>query len=328
MNGILIVNKPAGCTSHDVVKNVKKIFNEKVGHTGTLDPMATGVLPLLIGKGTLCSKYLINHDKTYRVVLELGKKTDTADREGNVIEEVEVQRGGKEFTGNKAEGTFVLPRQENMDTENVKAVLASFVGKQMQTPPMYSAIKVKGKKLYEYARKGIQVEVKPREIEIYKIELLGIHNASTKKGNSQSADAQKYKVNFQGDDAQNHGVQIEFKVDCSKGTYIRSLCEDIAKKLGTVGFMAELERLRVGEFDIKNAVEIKDIKPSSLISIEELFKNAKSVELDENKLNKFLNGVKIKCTQKENGPCKVYCNDKFVGIGVQESGKIKRDIII
>ena len=283
MNGIIVVNKPAGCTSHDVVKEVKKIFNEKVGHTGTLDPMATGVLPLLIGKGTLCSKYLINHDKTYRVVLELGKKTDTADREGNIIEETAVP-------------------DESLDVAFVKTVLKSFEGKQMQTPPMYSAIKVNGKKLYEYARKGIKVEVKPREIEIYKIELININKDN---------------------------AQIEFKVDCSKGTYIRSLCEDIAVKLNTIGFMAELERLKVGEFDIEHAVKIKDIKPSNLISIEELFKDVPNIELNENRLKQFLNGMKIKFDEKKtNGPYKVYCNDKFVGIGIQKSGILRRDIVI
>lgn len=133
MNGIILVNKPKDWTSHDIVNKVKKILNEKVGHTGTLDPMATGVLPLLVGKGTLCSKYLINHDKTYKVKLELGKKTDTADSEGNVIE--------KHIVTNNM-----------LNEEFVKETLNKFLGKQEQIPPIYSAIKVNGKKLYEYAR--------------------------------------------------------------------------------------------------------------------------------------------------------------------------------
>lgn len=188
MDGIIIINKPKNCTSHDIVHKAKKITGKKVGHTGTLDPMATGVLPLLIGKGTLCSKYLIQHDKIYEVQLTLGIKTDTADIEGKIIEEKEVKKS-----------TFEL--------EKVEKVLKTFLGKQQQTPPVYSAIKVKGKKLYEYARQGKTVEVKPREIEIYKVNLIKIN------------EEQK---------------QIEFQVHCSKGTYIRSLCEDIAKKLGTV----------------------------------------------------------------------------------------------
>jgi tRNA pseudouridine55 synthase len=190
MDGIIIINKPQNCTSHDVVYKVKKIFNQKVGHTGTLDPMATGVLPLLVGKGTLCSKYLINHDKTYEVELELGKKTDTGDIEGNIVEEKEIDIN-------------------ILNSENVEETLKTFLGKQEQMPPMYSAIKVKGKKLYEYARKGQKVEVEPRKIEIFEIELLNIDKIS--------------KI-------------VQFKVHCSKGTYIRSLCEDIAERLGTIRF--------------------------------------------------------------------------------------------
>mgnify|MGYP004541651355 FL=1 len=185
MDGIILINKPKEWTSHDIVNKVKKILNEKVGHTGTLDPMATGVLPLLVGKGTLCSKYLINHNKTYKVKLELGKKTDTADTEGKIVEE-------KEVTNKMLEKTVI------------KEVLNKFLGKQEQIPPIYSAIKVNGKKLYEYARKGQTVEIKPRQIEIYSIELLSIDK--------------KLK-------------QIEFEVSCSKGTYIRSLCEDIGNKI-------------------------------------------------------------------------------------------------
>ena len=185
MDGIILINKPKEWTSHDIVNKVKKILNEKVGHTGTLDPMATGVLPLLVGKGTLCSKYLINHNKTYKVKLELGKKTDTADTEGKIVEE-------KEVTHKMLEKTVI------------KEVLNKFLGKQEQIPPIYSAIKVNGKKLYEYARKGQTVKIKPRQIEIYSIELLSIDK--------------KLK-------------QIEFEVSCSKGTYIRSLCEDIGNKL-------------------------------------------------------------------------------------------------
>ncbi len=148
----MIINKPKNCTSHDIVRKAKKIFNEKVGHTGTLDPMATGVLPLLIGKGTLCSKYLIHHDKVYDVALTLGAKTDTADSEGSVIEEKKIP-------------------EEVFQKEKLEEVFQTFLGKQEQIPPMYSAIKVKGKKLYEYARKGQKVEIEPRQIEIYQMEL-------------------------------------------------------------------------------------------------------------------------------------------------------------
>ena len=145
MDGIIVVNKPKGCTSHDVVSKVRWIVKEKVGHTGTLDPLATGVLPLLIGKGTLCSKYLIDHDKEYEVSLKLGVATDTMDAEGKVPKEKEVD-------------------DSILEKSNVEKILSSFVGKQEQEPPMYSAIKVAGKKLYEYARMGEKIEVPKRNI--------------------------------------------------------------------------------------------------------------------------------------------------------------------
>ena len=214
MNGIILINKEKGCTSHDVVYKVKKLTNSKVGHTGTLDPNATGVLPLLIGEATKISKYLINHDKEYEVVLELGKKTSTADVEGEVIEEKAVSA-------------------KSLEEQYVKEILKTFIGKQEQTPPIYSAIKINGKKLYEYARKGQEVKLEPRQIEIYDIELLNINK--TEK-------------------------QISFRVQCSKGTYIRSLCEDIAEKLGTVGLMKELKRTVVGDFKIENAITVEKLK--------------------------------------------------------------------
>ena len=286
MNGIIIINKPKGCTSHDIVYKAKRIFNEKVGHTGTLDPNATGVLPLLIGKGTEISKYLINHDKTYEAILQLGEKKDTADSEGKTIEEQNVT-------------------SEMLSEVNVKKVLQSFEGHQEQIPPMYSAIKVNGKKLYEYARKGQTVELKPRKIEIYKMELLNI-------------------------DIQNK--TIEFRVACSKGTYIRTLCENIAERIGTVGYMKELKRTRVGEFKIEDAITIQELEDSKnklekFITLEKFFENSKNILLDDRKIKLFLNGVKLTCNY-ENGIYKIYHNDKFIGTGIVENNLLKRDIII
>ena len=156
MDGIILINKEKKYTSHDVVAKVKKILKVKVGHTGTLDPNATGILPLLLGNATKISKYLINHNKEYIAELKLGVKTDTADGEGKVIAEKQVN----------LEEIF-----ENIN-ESIQQILNSFVGKTLQKPPMYSAIKVNGKKLYEYARKNEKVEVKSRQIEIYKMELI------------------------------------------------------------------------------------------------------------------------------------------------------------
>lgn len=291
MNGILIINKEKGCTSHDIVYKVKKIFNEKVGHTGTLDPLAEGVLPILIGKGTLCSKYLINHDKKYVVNLELGQKTETADLEGKIIEEKKIP-------------------DKSLTQSKIEKVLKSFIGKQQQMPPIYSAIKVNGKKLYEYARKGQNVEIKPREIEIYDIKLINI-------------DAQK--------------KQIQFEVFCGKGTYIRSLCEDIAEKLETVGYMESLKRIQVGDFKIEESSKIQELEEnkedtkyleSKIISVEEIFKNKEKIKLDDKKMQLFLNGVKITQNQ-ENDIYRIYDkNEKFIGIGIVQDKLLKRDIIL
>lgn len=286
MDGIIVVNKEKGCTSHDLVSKVKKIVKEKVGHTGTLDPLATGVLPLLIGKGTLCSKYLINHNKEYIAVLKLGVSTDTIDSEGKVLEEKEVDSSILEKT-------------------NAEKILSGFVGKQIQEPPIYSAIKVNGKKLYEYARKGESVEIPKREIEIYDMELRGINKIEN---------------------------EIEFKVKCSKGTYIRSLCFDLAKKLGTIGYMKDLKRLKVGEFSIENSITIneqttKEDIEKNIITIEELFKNKEKIELDTKKLILFLNGVKLNYNNK-NEVYRIYSSNKFIGLGTIKNNILKRDIII
>lgn len=284
MDGIIIINKPKGCTSHDIVHKAKKIFNEKVGHTGTLDPMATGVLPLLIGKGTLCSKYLIEHDKIYKAKIQLGIKTDTADQEGNIIEKLQVD-------------------DSIFNIEKIKNVLKNMIGKIEQTPPIYSAIKVKGKKLYEYARKGEKVEIPKRKITIYNIELTNI-------------------------DPKNK--TIEFKVHCSKGTYIRSLCEDISAKLGTIGYMASLQRVKVGRFSIENSITIDDLEndiKDYFISIEKLFENEPSIELNNRKLELFLNGVKL-THELNDGVYKIYNNNKFIGLGTVKNNLLKRDVII
>lgn len=289
MNGILIVNKPKQYTSHDVVAKVKKICGEKVGHTGTLDPMATGVLPLLIGQGTKLSKYLISHDKIYVSTIQLGKKTDTLDSEGNIIEE-------------KAVDIKLLNK------ENVQKVLDFQKGKQTQTPPIYSAIKVNGKKLYEYARKGVEVEIPKRKIEIYNIELLNIN--------------EKDKT-------------IEFKVHCSKGTYIRTLCENIAENLGTIGYMKELNRVQVGQFNLSQSVTVEELEQNRenekfwnqhLITIQKFFENYPIIDLKKEKLNLFLNGVQL-TNNNNDGLYQVKVNNTIIGIGNIKNKLLKREII-
>lgn len=289
MDGIIVINKLKKYTSHDVVARVKKILDvSKVGHIGTLDPNATGVLPILLGKGTRLSKYLINHDKKYVSVLKLGEKRDTADSEGLVIEEKEVT-------------------SENLNVENIKQIFKSMVGKQKQIPPIYSAIKVNGKKLYEYAREGKNITVPEREIVIYDLRLLNI------KGN-----------------------EIIFEVKCSKGTYIRTLCEDIAKRLNTVGYMKELQRVTVGEFDIKNSITLDELEKNKnnidflekkIIKFEELVINKDIINLSDKRLRLFLNGVNLNVNTKDE-VYRIYYNDKFIGTGTVKNKLLKRDIIL
>ena len=290
MDGIIVVNKGKGCTSHDVVYKVKKLFGKKVGHTGTLDPNATGVLPILIGKGTELSQFLINHDKKYIATIQLGKKTDTGDVEGNVIDEKDVD-------------------VSILNDEYVNNVLKSLIGKQKQVPPMYSAIKINGKKLYEYARSGKTVDVPEREIEIYGLNLLSI-------------------------DKENK--LLVYEICCSKGTYVRTVCEKISEALGTVGYMKDLQRTMVGNFKIEDSITVddlynnadnKDFFEKKVISIEKFFYNNEKEILQDKDIKRFLNGVMI--DTKYNGLIRIYDqNKKFIGIGESNNGKLKRKIIL
>lgn len=291
MDGIINIYKPKEWTSHDIVAKIKRITGEKVGHTGTLDPLAQGVLPILIGKGTQCSKYLVNHNKKYRVELKLGKRTETLDAEGKIIEEKEIPQ-------------HML---EQSNKSNIEKILKTFEGEIEQKPPIYSAIKVKGKKLYEYARKGQEVEIPTRKITIYSIELKQI----------------KKEENI-----------IIFDVSCSKGTYIRTLCEDIAKKLNTIGYMQNLLRIQVGEFNIKDSItltmenktDLENIE-KNIITIEKIFSKYPKVNIEQSKIKHFLNGVKI--TQNlEDGIYRIYTNNKFIGTGTIKEKLLKRDIIV
>lgn len=290
MDGILIINKPKNYTSNDIVNKVKKLLKTKVGHTGTLDPNATGVLPLLLGKGTKFSKYLINHDKKYIATLKLGIKTSTADVEGDILEQKDVS-------------------PELLNESSINEILKSMEGKQTQTPPIYSAIKVKGKKLYEYARQNKDVEIPTREICIYSLKLVNINKEEN---------------------------EISFEVECSKGTYIRTLCEDIAEKMGTIGFMKELNRLKVGDFSIDQAISLETLErnkdnenwlKNNMISLEKLLKENKKIYLESKDIKRFFNGIKIHVNE-EDGIYSIYLKDEFLGSGEVENNNLKRDVII
>ncbi len=210
IHGVINIHKEKGFTSHDVVAKLRGILGQKkIGHTGTLDPDATGVLPVCLGKATKLCDMLTDKSKTYETVLLLGKTTDTQDISGEMI----------------AEGSI-----EALSEESVKACIHSFVGAYDQIPPMYSALKINGKKLYELARQGIEVERKARPVEIHEIRILEMDLP-----------------------------RVRMEVSCSKGTYIRTLCHDIGQKLGCGGCMEELVRTRVSRFTLEDAMTLDEV---------------------------------------------------------------------
>lgn len=250
MDGIILINKPAGMTSHDVVNKLRKILHtKKVGHCGTLDPDATGVLVVCINKATKVLQFLTSESKEYVAILNLGVSTDTYDASGKVLETKEYQK---------------------IDDDKIIACLKSFIGKQEQKPPLYSAIKIKGKKLYEYARSGENVEVPTRVVTIDYIDVLEI------------------KENL-----------IKFKVGCSKGTYIRSLCFDIAAKLGYPGHMQDLIRTKSGKFTLNDCFTLEEIEAGKFncLSIETALSDFKQLEVEDE--NIVYHGKKIKSDLNE-----------------------------
>ena len=247
MNGMLIIDKPKGITSREVVNTVVKKFNtKKVGHTGTLDPIATGVLVVCVGSATKLVQELTSIDKEYIATVELGTLTDTLDNTGKILNEEVVTK----------------------TKEEIIKVLNNFKGKYMQEVPIYSAVKINGKKLYEYARENIEVELPKREVEISNIELIGDI---------------KYKDNK---------TYFKFKCSVSKGTYIRSLIRDIANKLNTVGIMTDLRRIRQGNFKIEEAITLEQLNENSLVNVINIL-DYKKIELTNDIEKQVLNGAII-----------------------------------
>ena len=218
INGIINIYKEKGYTSHDVVAVLRGICKQKkIGHTGTLDPDAEGVLPVCFGSATKLCEFLTDKNKEYIAVMKLGIETDTQDTTGTILDKREVL----------------------VSEEEILKTISSFQGEQTQIPPMYSAVKVNGKKLYELAREGIEIERSARKITVHKIEVLSID-----------------------------GDEVKLKVLCSKGTYIRTICHDIGKKLGCNAAMSSLVRSRSGDFDIENAITLKEVE--ALVKSDEL----------------------------------------------------------
>lgn len=256
MDGILIIDKPPGITSHDVVARVRRILQTKrVGHTGTLDPFATGVMVILIGQATRLAQFLDKDEKEYEALVRFGFETDTGDRTGSPRSQV--------------------PSPKSLSVEEVRAVLGDFRGQIEQTPPMYSAKKVDGTKLYEHARKGETIERKSVTITIHELELLG--------------DLRETDL----------GVgtwDLGLKVTCSAGTYIRTLAEDIGRKVGVGAHLAELRRTRAGKFGIDQSVTLENLeqiddKQSVLIPMEEAVSHLTAFTLNADRVGKTKSGM-------------------------------------
>ena len=250
MNGIIIVNKPYGYTSRDIVNILcKKFKTKRIGHTGTLDPIATGVLILCIGSATKLGEALTSDDKEYIATVELGTLTDTLDNTGNVIKE----------------------EKTNVNVNQIKKALEKMQGVYEQEVPIYSAVKINAKKLYEYAREGINVDLPKRMVNIKSLEL--INNI-------------KYE---------NNKTTFQIRCHVSKGTYIRSLVNDIAHELGTVGTMTSLNRVKQGIFNISDAYTLEDIENDNykLLSIKEALSNVKQVIVSGEVLFKIKNGTRL-----------------------------------
>lgn len=276
INGIILIDKKEGLTSRDEISFVSKKLNEKkVGHIGTLDPFATGLLVGLVGQGTKLSQFLEGLDKVYVANLKLGKRTNTQDLTGEVIEEKEVPELNKKL---------------------IEEVFKSFEGEIEQTPPMFSAIKFKGQPLYKYARKGEEIERKARKVRIYSLNLLSFNND-----------------------------EIMFSAHVSKGTYIRTLGEDLAVKLGTVGHLIALRRVKVGEYSVTNAHQSDDVSLENVIPIEQALSFMDKLYVSGEEKKKFLNGMHIEIKNKSDS-LYVYDDDGIIAIYERDHKDIYRSV--
>ena len=288
LNGILLLDKPLMLSSNHAIQKIKKQFNiRKVGHTGTLDPLATGLLPVCMGQATRISRFLINSDKTYRALIMLGTRTSTGDKEGEIIE--------------------TCSSDVSTNTAYIDKVLKSFIGEQKQIPPMYSALKHNGERLYKLAQKGLNVSRKARSINIYSIDLISIND------------------NY-----------LEVIIECSKGTYIRTLAEDIAKKLGTVGHIDQLRRLNIKCFHNQSMFSFNQIMKAKsinqfLLPIDIPLKHLAKKDFSESESSMFINGLSIQTNQRSNNESdyiRIYNDESvFLGLGLYSNGYIKPKIV-
>ena len=304
-NGILIVDKPAGWTSQDVAAKLRGVYHEKrVGHGGTLDPMATGVLPIFIGRATRAVPFFEHADKVYEATLRLGLITDTQDITGRTLEE----------------------RPINVTLEQLEAVLASFRGEIEQIPPMYSAIKVNGQKLYQLARKGREVEREARTVTIYELTPVGSDPliAPVIADGNDAAAPQRQEAS--GDASLRADVQL--RVHCSKGTYVRTLCHDIGAALGCGGCMAALRRTRAGRYSIDQAHTLEEILAAPdpealLLPVDSLFSDRPALTINEHAERRLRNGAAVSTLNALDGEYRVYSQSgKFVALCAVANGEL------
>lgn len=290
-NGIIVIDKPPDWTSHDVVAKIRGILHEKrVGHAGTLDPMATGVLPVFVGRATRAVEFAAETGKTYVAGLKLGVVTDTQDTTGTVLEEHPV----------------------SVTREALEAVLAQFRGPILQIPPMFSALKRDGKKLYELARKGVEVEREPRPITIYELELQDRGTVHLSCNGDKTDEPSPCLADF------------TLRVRCSKGTYIRTLCHDIGQALGCGGAMCSLRRTEAAGFTLADAVSLDQVSEAALLPVDSYFADRPILLLSDAAVEKQIrNGMAVPMEKAPPGEYRVYAMDKtFLAVSRAENGTL------
>ena len=279
-DGFVNLNKPSGMTSHDAVNRVRKIFStRKVGHAGTLDPQARGVLPIAIGRATKFIEYLADCDKTYRAEILFGLATDSGDLDGAIVARAE---------------NFTMPTVDELN-----AALKNFVGEIEQRPPKFSAIKIHGRKAYDLARKNLEFVMPIRRVKIFRLELVTLDDNSA-----------------------------TIEIDCGKGTYIRSLARDLGEQLNLPATLKTLTRLRVGDFNLRDAVTLDELNAAHLLPIEDCLRHLPTFELPEHRVRAFLNGLPTTTSAAEEKFLRVVSAGKFLGVGRIERGELKSSKII
>lgn len=280
VDGVLLLDKPSGMTSNGALQTARRLLNAaKAGHTGTLDPMASGLLPLTFGEATKFSQILLDADKTYEAGVKLGTTTDTGDADGNVVAEHPV----------------------SVTREALEEVLSRFRGEVDQLPPMYSALKRDGKPLYEYARAGIEIEREVRRVTIHDLELIAFS-----------------------------GEHFSMRVRCSKGTYIRTLAMDIGAALGCGAHLDALRRTAIGDFDAARAVTLEalEVSPAAmrdglLEPVDALVAHFPKVELQPAEAAAILQGRELRKPEDGQGSVRLFCDDRFLGVGEWQSGSLR-----